>query len=289
MDDFRYLQVDVQRADGMRRVSGPFAWSFIARTQQGVFAVPIEDLYVGHQLRFNGSYSTDELQRLRSICRPGTRLLCVGGHIGALVIPLAEVCSTVTAVEANPRIFEILQFNVQLNNLTNCRTIQIAASNSTEPLKFVLNRANSGGSKRYPIGWQEIYLHDNPEIVEVAAAPLDSVFPGEVFDVVVMDIEGSEYFALEGMPRILSEAQILQIEFVPHHLQFVAGVTVEQWLSPITAHFSSLFVPSKNLLVGRQQFFPTLDSMFAANEYDDSLMFSKSGVAESELRALVKT
>ncbi|MGH7427267.1 MAG: hypothetical protein ACREJ4_02740, partial [Candidatus Methylomirabilaceae bacterium] len=62
-----------------------------------------------------------------------------------------------------------------------------------------------------------------------------------------MDIEGSEYFALQGMQKILAHARVLVVEFLPHHLKNVSGVTVEQFLSVIPPHFRTLTIPSKGL------------------------------------------
>ena len=84
----------------------------------------------------------------------------------------------------------------------------------------------------------------------MSAAPLDELLPGESFDVVLMDIEGSEYFAFLGMQRILTYAMVLQVEFIPHHLRNVAGVSVAEFLKPIREHFTTLVVPDKRLAVG---------------------------------------
>jgi hypothetical protein len=90
-----------------------------------------------------------------------------------------------------------------------------------------------------------------------------------------MDIEGSEYFALKGMQTILRDARTLFVEFLPHHLRNVSGVTPEQFLALITPHFQSLFVPGRNLHVGQDAFLGTLQEMFDKNEEEDSLIFSK--------------
>ena len=270
--------LEKEHADALeiRRTLGPFARAILVTTPQGTFAVPVEDRHVGLQLRHTGRYSANELTALSSVCNAGTRLLVVGAHVGALAIPLAKICRSVVAIEANPQTFELLQLNVGLNGLTNCRAIKKAASNRSEQIEFVMNRANTGGSKRKPVVSQPFYFYDNPEVVKVEAAPLDDLLPGETFDVILMDIEGSEYFALQGMQRILASATVLQVEFLPHHLRNVASVSVEEFVALISPHFPTMCVPSVRIAVPREEFVLVLSEMFKREAGEAGLIFIKA-------------
>ena len=270
------FDADNAASQEMRRLVGPYARAILVTTPQGNYAVPIEDLYVGRQLSHAGSYSVAELNLLRSLCNSNTRLLVVGAHIGALAIPLAKVCRIVVAIEANPQTFELLQLNVALNGLTNFRAINRAAGNRAEPIEFILSRSNTGGSKRMPVVLRPEYFHDKPPVVKVEAAPVDDLVPNETFDVVLMDIEGSEYFALQGMQRILASAGVLQVEFLPQHLQDVAGVSVADFMALISPHFRSMFIPSKAVVLEPEQFVPTLTEMFQHGQGDAGLIFLKT-------------
>src|SRR5271157_6099415 len=104
-----------------------------------------------------------------------------------------------------------------------------------------MSRVNSGGSKRMPLTRDYMYFYDSPDIVTVGADRLDDLLDGERFNVVFMDIEGSEYFALGGMQKILTSAKVLFMEFVPHHLKNVGGVSVHQLLELISPHLPTLF------------------------------------------------
>ncbi|HEX4055967.1 MAG TPA: FkbM family methyltransferase [Tepidisphaeraceae bacterium] len=272
MDRF---EQEAAEALAIRRTLGPYARAILVKTPQGNFAVPVEDLYVGQELRFKGSYSEHELQFLRSVCNSGTRLLIVGAHVGALAIPLAKICRSAVAIEANPQTFELLQFNVSLNGLKNCRAINKAASNRAEPIEFVMSRANTGGSKRKPVVPMPFYFRDNPDVVMVQADRLDDLLPGESFDVILIDIEGSEYFALQGMQRLLASAALVQIEFIPHHLRNVAAVSVADFVALMSPHFPTLCIPSKKMAVPRDQFVSILSEMFERDEGDGGLIFAK--------------
>jgi FkbM family methyltransferase len=270
-----FLQQQTNTAQQVRNVVGPYARAILVTTPQGNYLVGVDDVHVGMRLRFTGANAADEIKTLTQFCRPDSRLLVVGAHIGTLAIPLAKVCRAVVAIEANPETFELLHLNVQLNGLTNCRAIHKAASNRVEQIEFLINRVNSGGSKRSPIVKEPAYFHDNPQIVRVDAAPIDDLLPGEVFDVIVMDIEGSEYFALQGMQRLLAGATVLQIEYLTHHLRNVAAVTAADFVAQLSPHFVTLCIPRRRLVVGREEFLPTLSGMYDRGEGEEVIFFLK--------------
>ncbi len=74
----------------------------------------------------------------------------------------------------NPKTGQLLQTNVGLNDITNCRALNLVASSHEQAIDFVLNRNNSGGNKRPPKIKEAMYYDDNPQIIKVKAYPLDS-------------------------------------------------------------------------------------------------------------------
>jgi FkbM family methyltransferase len=258
-----------------RLILGRNVEALLIDTDQGLFLIEPEDVGVGGLLIKRGSYGEDEIERISSITSRTSRVLFVGAHIGALAIPISKKVKQVTAIEANPLTFRLLSRNILLNRCENIYAIQIAASDKKGDLEYVVSRANSGGSKRMPLIRAYKYFYDHPSVVKVEADMLDNVVSGE-YDVIVMDIEGSEYFALKGMERILSQAAYLIVEFVPHHLRNVSNVSVREFLQPIMPHFSELTIPSRNLMIDKSQFVSALESMYEANEEDDGIIFSKN-------------
>lgn len=259
-----------------KRINGPHVWALIAKTDNGLFAVDPEDSAVGRRLRMFGRYGNNEIERLRPHITSSSRVLIVGAHIGTLAIPISKFCKDVVAIEANPYTYELLKKNIGLNNAANCHAINIAASNKEETIKFLLSRANSGGSKRVPKIKEYMYYYDKPEEISVRAFSLDKYLDNNGFDVVVMDIEGSEYFALQGMQGILSKTKLLAVEFLPHHLKNVSGVTVAQFLSVITPHFSKLTIPSmKKEIVQASDFLTYLSEMYDRGQGDEGIIFEK--------------
>lgn len=245
----------------------------VINSKNGVFVVAPDDTFVGRRLREDGAYGQQELQRILNLLLADDRVLVVGSHIGALAIPIAKNVAHVTAVEANPHTFSLLQMNIYLNNLRNVTAIQVAANDVEGTIDFVMSRDNSGGSKRLPLHRPFKYFYDNPNIWPVVAGRLDDVIKEKNFNLVLMDIEGSEYFALKGMPEIISNARVLVVEFLPHHLKEVSGVNPERFVNAVGGSFSRLMIPSKNITVPREEFLLTLQKMYDDGEGDDGIIF----------------
>jgi FkbM family methyltransferase len=258
-----------------KKINGMYVYALITKTENGLFAVDPEDFAVGRQLRVNGNYGTDEIERLKPHITSNSRVLIVGAHIGTLAIPISKICKDVVAIEANPNTYELLTKNIALNDTSNCHAINIAASSKEESINFLLSRTNSGGSKRVPKNKEYMYYYDNPQEIYVKAFSLDKYLDNNEFDVIVMDIEGSEYFALQGMQEILSKTKLLAVEFLPHHLKNVSGVTVAQFLSVIAPHFSTLTIPSRQKIVGASDFVTCLSEMYDSEQGDESIIFEK--------------
>ena len=242
-------------------------------TKNGVFVVDAGDLEVGATLRLKGEYGTDEIERLSRLIDAKSSILVVGAHIGALAIPLAKQCSKLIAIEANPNNFDLLQINLKLNQSSNISAYNIAASSKSETIKFQLNTVNSGGSKRVPVNNNYMYTYDNPEVIEVAAHSLDEFLEIDHFDLVLIDIEGSEYFAMRGMPKILSKTQNLVVEFLPHHIKNVAGVRLSDFIDNIPEHLTKVTIPSKNTTYPIGEGIVILSQMFDAGQGDDGIIF----------------
>jgi len=257
------------------RLLGPHALAIVAQTPQGLFAVDPQDFDVGRQLRHSGQWGQGELDLLTPYLSPEAEILVVGAHIGSLVVPLARRCQRLVAIEANPHSFELLSLNLRLNQILNCETHCLAASQGPETLRFLANPSSTGGSKRMPVIKNNLYFYDHPAEISVEAVALDDLLHGQRFDLILMDIEGSEYFALLGMQSLLSKARVLQIEFLPHHLKQVSAVSVADFLSPLGKHFQRLFIPSQQRWVEQAAFLQVLSEMFDQNRGDDGLIFLK--------------
>ena len=244
-------------------------------TNQGLFCIDPEDKYVSQTLVKNSCYGTDEIRRMTELIKPGSRVLLLGAHIGTICIPLSKMVKEIVAFEANTKTFRLLKTNLLLNGCTNVTAYNLAASDRNGTLEFVMNTINSGGSKRLPETRYPAYFYDDPSIVIVPCVALDDFIVGKVFDVIFMDIEGSEYFAMKGMKTLLSKANVLVTEFIPHHLSNVAGITVERFVENLQ-DFNTFVVPSLRKYTNNiDEFVKILTEMSEKNLEDEGIIIYK--------------
>jgi FkbM family methyltransferase len=259
----------------LRKKLGQNIKAIITKSENGLFAVDPEDLEVGQKLR-SGGFGIDEVERLKSFINKDSKVLIVGTHIGALAIPLSKHCKEITAIEANPNTFELLEINLHLNQAENITPHNIFANDSHEKVEFLLNTVNSGGSKRKPKKSSFLYDFDNPEIIELESHKLDDYLPEHDYDLVLLDIEGSEYFAMKGMEDILANCKTLVVEFLPHHLKNVADIDVETFLSVLPGHFTKFNLPDNQQEHNISEVKTVLQNMYDANIGEDGIIFTSN-------------
>ena len=259
----------------LRKKLGQNIKAVITKSENGLFAVDPEDLEVGQKLR-SGGFGIDEVKRLKSFINKDSKVLIVGTHIGALAIPLSKHCKEITAIEANPNTFELLEINLHLNHAKNITPLNIFANDSHEKVEFLLNTVNSGGSKRKPKKSSFLYDFDNPEIIELESHKLDDYLPEHDYDLVLLDIEGSEYFAMKGMEDILTNCKTLVVEFLPHHLKNVADIDVETFLSVLPGHFTKFNLPDNRQEHNISEVKTVLQNMYDANIGEDGIIFTSN-------------
>ena len=248
------------------------------QTDIGAFYVDTRDQFVTRHLKETSNYAPAERNRYQVFTTPESNILWLGAHIGAHVIPLSANVKSITAFEANPDTYALFAKNLHLNACSNVKSYNLAANDTNGALKFICNTVNSGGSKRMPKEMRPMYLDDETKFVEVNAVRLDDFLPKHDFDFIFMDIEGSETAAMCGMPDILSRAKVLVTEFIPHHLNLVAGVSISDFLAPLAA-FQTLIVPSMSQHVYGPKIQPFLQQMLTDGRGDSGLIFHKEKIA----------
>lgn len=246
----------------------------IYRTPNGVFSISADDIYIANHLRRNRAWGADEVRSICAATAPDARVLFVGAHVGTLVIPVSRHAREVVAVEANPDTYRFLSANLAFNDAFNVAVHRVAAGEADGEIEFLLSRQNSGGAKRRPITSDPRYVYDQPDVVRVPMRRLDDLIEGG-FSTIVMDIEGSEVFALRGMPRLLAGAEHLFVEFLPHHLRNVAGVDADAFCDLILPHLPHLRIGNETFDAAAAR--SELRRMFAADENQDLIRFSRAG------------
>lgn len=243
-------------------------------TAFGTFAIDEADRSVSRVLAEKGEYGRRELDAMRLFLDAAEHALVLGAHIGAITVPIAHRVARVTAIEASPRNFRLLEENIRLNGLSNVRAMNVAIADRAGEVDFIDDHGFTGGSKVFPRREVERYVKSDHTVLRLPCDTVDNLFPNELFDFALLDLEGSEIFALRGMTRALDGIRTLVTEFIPHHLRNVAEIDASTLLEPLSA-FQTLVSPRLNRVIHREGMADFLGEMFRRGISDETLIFHK--------------
>jgi len=258
-------------------VFGRNARGVVFETANGLMAADLGDVEIANALGFKGGYSVGQIAFLKHKIAPADCVYVIGAHIGTMTIPVAGLCAKLYAFEPNPDSCKLLEMNVRLNNVTNATLFNLGTYNENRQLSFLQSRANSGGSKMIPKRPSFMYSYDDPDKIDITVVRLDDFIEQQHLlrpDFIILDVEGAEYATLQGAERALAGCRCLYMEFVPHHLQNVAGVSVDDLLSTLLPYFDNLQIAGREGTFRGNEIRTLLIQIFS-NGVSCDLLFSK--------------
>lgn len=260
------LERSTLQCEIINKLYGNFACGILFNTLNGIFITNLPEVELSRKMGASGQYDIEKISFINQWISPEMTVYILGAHIGCLVVPIARSVKKLIAFEPNPEAYFLLDMNLKLNEVRNVTAFNLGTSKSNCVSQFYQNKVNSGGSKILPIIDEEMYHYDNPKIINVNLINLDLFIKINKFeypDLLIMDIEGSEYDTLLGAEHTLSKARLLYIELVPHHIINVAGVTLADFVSVILKYYSKMYVvDDKTFLCTKEQILMTLKSFF---------------------------
>jgi len=146
----------------------------------------------------------NEIYDFKAFSHP-PRILDLGANIGLSVLFFKKHFpeSSVTAFEADPRIFEYLQHNVYGNNYRDVTLINQAAWNEETTLKFFSEGADGG----------RVSAVDEGDMIAVRAIDIRSHLAENQYDFLKMDIEGAEEVVLPACAGYLKSFRYIFVEY----------------------------------------------------------------------------
>lgn len=177
------------------------------------------------------SYSAFEpevLSALRRFVRPGMKVVDAGAHIGYFSLQIARLvgeCGRVHAFEPERENLRLLRLNIANNKLNNITVHPLALGERDNTALLHLSEYNSGMHRLYDS------LCCGGESIQVPVRKLETIFsPGEI-DVLKLDIEGFEPFALAGARSLIQYQHMVIIsEYCPPAM-LEAGASISEYLS----------------------------------------------------------
>ena len=176
--------------------------------------IPGKDITILPSL-LNQTYEVYELELLEQLLLPGMTFIDVGANIGiytSIAARLIEPIGIAYSFEPVPENFEILKRNLAKNNLTNVVTEQVAIGDRIGRSVLYLDD-NSIGTHSL-LRRRPSYRQDQE--VDVSVTTLDAYFSSKmpiIIDLLKIDVEGYEPFALEGATILLRRTNKILIEY----------------------------------------------------------------------------
>jgi FkbM family methyltransferase len=225
----RFRAVDWAYNRAFDRLRPPFA-----RVGGHVVHVDPHDRVFAQGLLVRGAHEPFETELFEGALGPGQVVFCLGAHVGYYALLAARGVGPrgrVYAFEPSPDTFRLLVRNLETNGYANVTAVPKAVSNFTGPGRLYLNAEhNTGDHQIYPGGGAR-------RSVDIEVVRLDDWVRGReaVADVILMDLQGAEMLALEGMDELLSRSPAVRIftELWPDGLR-QAGRSVDAYLARLT-------------------------------------------------------
>ena len=162
------------------------------------------------QIYFLGAYEPVETYLFPLLLRPGMVVVDAGAHIGQYTLLAAMevgVHGAVHAFEPVPKNFDQLTFHIRENRLqSTVRANMLALWQEADTLQLTLSAEQPSNPGAYTAGLPS----KSVDSVGCKAVSLDSYVSENRIarvDVIKMDIEGAEWFALKGARQVLTQWQ----------------------------------------------------------------------------------
>ncbi|MGH8208188.1 MAG: FkbM family methyltransferase [Steroidobacteraceae bacterium] len=248
----------------------------LAETKNGLLVVDPRDFGVSGSLLSRGVYDWTAISWLLPLLDQGSRIVFVGAHLGALLVPLAthSGCRRVVAFEPAPHNYRLLKMNLALNGLTATIVHRQAIGASEGSVRFTENPINTGNSRVSQVG----------EVV-VPMTTLDVALQPEWTgtDLIVLDTEGFEVHAMRGAKRSLGQTRHFYVEYAPEQL-IEQGSTPKEFIDLVASLFDSMYLQEPDV-----KFFPSKTYVQYLNELPLrrglllNLLFSNENMPERKL------
>jgi FkbM family methyltransferase len=222
LSEFLLAQIDrpftrkaLRWANHLLRPPGPVP---VRVRNQKIYAASLDRLLALLLLKF-GNAERFEIDLWQQHLRPGMVAVDIGANLGLYTLLAAERIGpggTVHAFEPAPHNYALLCRNVKVNGHTNVVLHEIAVADREGTVPLHLCPEHHGDHRIYHVA------HGNRPTINVRLTTLDAALhDAPRVDLVKMDIQGSEWRAVEGMRGLIERnpRMLLFLEFWPKGLR----------------------------------------------------------------------
>lgn len=228
----------------------------------------LEDNAISRPILVKGQYEQNvtqvllkQLKQLKQL-NPCLIFLDIGANLGYYSLLVASQCpqAKIYSFEPDRKNFNLFTTSIiynQFQNQINSYHLAVSNENKTIVISNLGNQANYGARFTGNTA-QELraYVHgENPYYEEIPAVRLDDFLPNIQVDLVKIDIEGYEPFALKGMVNLLKKDRpIIFAEFAPSNLKFFGKIEPQEFLEFFTnLEYTINLIDKKGQVIAYQQ------------------------------------
>lgn len=190
--------------------------SFLEAKLKYATDVSMYDLLIGDvisgNIAFNGFYELKLTKEISRLAKNGGTFLDIGANMGyfSLIWLANNTNNKVIALEASTRVNSMLEKNIMMNNFSTRATIHNCAAGKENGIC----QFDSGPIDQS--GWGGISNTKTSETTELPLKRIDDMITHHI-DVMKVDIEGSDTWALMGCEKLLREKKI-NVIFFEHNI-----------------------------------------------------------------------
>jgi FkbM family methyltransferase len=199
---------------------------------------------------------------------PGPKsFIDIGANVGYFTCILAHLAGSdgsVVAFEPEPNNLRLLRQNIALNQIRNARVepVALGAKDDTASL-FIYKNSNQGR--------HSLVASAGMTQIDVPVRRLDDVLRAqdrrfESIDLIKIDVEGYEPFALAGATDSISNARAIALEFSPDLIR-KTGLDPAAFLGDLSGHFRAISLVSETAVEST-----TVDACVALNRQIDVIL-----------------
>jgi len=200
----------------------------------------IQDKSIGRPLLMKGSYEQSTSETFVKYLKPDSCVIDIGANIGYYSLLAASQCprGKVFSFEPDKKNFQMLKTSIVYNGfeaIIQAYNLAVSNANKTIIISDLGNTSNSGAR----------VTSENEDLLKINSAPdayfekieaiqLDTFLTEIRVDIVKIDIEGHEPYAIQGMLNTLKRDQpVIFAELAPSNIKLFSGMEPSDFLQPL--------------------------------------------------------
>lgn len=188
----------------------------------GIFSFPKQDKLISTVLHFNKVWEQSEWDFIKDNLKSGQNCINLGAHVGFFTCLMSQIVGgdgKVWSFEPNPELVECLKDNVFRLGKGNVEIFPYAASNKNEDSEMFINLHNTADNRLFDFSLTDDQKFFDKKIA-VKSVKVDDIIVDKKIDFVLSDCQGWDFFALEGMDKIIKrDMPTILLEIAPYWLE----------------------------------------------------------------------